>query len=126
MNNDADKIERLSIIMGCRTDIDNMEISRIGRPRDGFNRAVKIIFSSTEERNEFTKNSKKLKECNGIWKKVYVKKDENPVYAAENFRLRKEFKALKENPENAGKSVVFKDGKIMIDEVVVDKNYFFC
>ena len=70
------------------------EIKRLGKPREGYNRALRVILPATEYRVEFLKNSKMLKDASDIWKKVYVKKDLHPVYVAENTRLRKEYYTL--------------------------------
>ena len=126
LKDDKEKIQKLSSLMECQINIDNLKIERIGNVRNGYNRVIKIEFTTSKDRNEFTKNGKKLKENGDLWKKVYVKKDENPVYAGENFRLRDEFRKIKDNPENSEKSVVLKDGKILVDNEVVDKNCFFC
>ena len=126
LKDDKEKIQKLSSLMECQINIDNLKIERIGNVRNGYNRVIKIEFPASKDRNEFTKNGKKLKENGDLWKKVYVKKDENPVYAGENFRLRDEFRKIKDNPENSEKSVVLKDGKILVDNEVVDKNCFFC
>lgn len=126
LQDDNEKIHKLSALMECQININNMKIERIGNVRNGYNRVIKIEFPSSKDRNEFTKNGKKLKENGEIWKKIYVKKDENPVYAGENFRLRDQFRKIKDNPDNAEKSVVLKDGKIFVDNEVVDKNCFFC
>ena len=67
----------------------------------------------------------KLKNAPAVWGKVYIKKDEHPVYTAEYNRLCREFKKLKEKNENTNKTVAFKAGKIFIDGVIVDKNTFF-
>ena len=105
--------------------INNFNISRIGRERTGYNRAVKIVTGSKEERNEFTKNAKNLKNADDLWKKVYVRKDEHPVYLAERTRLRKKMEELKRNPDNRNKEITIKDGKLMVDSEVADENIFF-
>ena len=63
--------------------INNLEISRIGKERENYNRLVKITMQSIQERDELLKNSNKLKNATEIWKKVYIKKDQHPVYVAE-------------------------------------------
>ena len=100
------------------------EIKRLGKPREGYNRALKVILPATEYRVEFLKNSKMLKDASDIWKKVYVKKDLHPVYVAENTRLPKEYYKLKGKTEYKDK-VTFRNGKLSIDNLVVDQNSFF-
>ena len=70
------------------------------------------------------RNSKNLKEAEERWKKVYIKKDEHPVYLAEKSRLRAKMLELKKKPENDGKEIMIKEGKLMINAAVVDKNIF--
>ena len=129
LTNDEIKICHILDVMECKyfnqDMIKSLEIKRLGKQREGYNRTIKITCATKADRDEFVKNSKKLKEATDVFKKVYIKKDEHPVYVAENTRLRKHFKQLKDLDENKGKRVVFKDGKISIDGSVVDKNTFF-
>ena len=78
-----------------------------------------------ESRDGFVKNSKKLKEAPEVWKKVYIKKDQHPVYAAENNRLRKKMDNLRKLDENKEKEILIKDGKLTVQGNVVDQNLFF-
>ena len=103
----------------------NIEISRIGRPREGMDRMIKVSFPNTEARNDFVKNSSKLKAASDLWKKVYVRKDQHPVYANENNRLRKKVGVLRRDPANANKDIALKDGKLTVDGHTVDHNLFF-
>ena len=86
---------------------------------------IKIKCGSKENRNELTKNSNKLKEADETWKRVYIRKDEHPVYLAEKNRLRKKMLELKKVEENKTKEIIIKDGKLLMNGVVVDKNTFF-
>ena len=88
-------------------------------------RMIKVTFPNTEARNDFVKNSSKLKTASDLWKKVYVRKDQHPVYASENNRLRKKMGDLRRNPANANKVVALKDGKLTIDGNTVHHNLFF-
>ena len=81
----------------------------------------KIKLTSAEGRDAFLLNSPTLKqapEARGI---VFLRKDQHPVYLAENKRLRKQCYDLKRMDEN-NKDV--KVGKLKIDGAVVDKNSF--
>ena len=106
-------------------DLQKIKISRIGKPREGMNRVLKLTFLNMVDRDEFVKDSNKLKTAPEMWKKVYVKKDQHPVYLAENNRLRKKMETMRKDPNNAGKNVVIKDGKLTIDGNEVDHNLFF-
>ena len=106
--------------------INDFEISRLGKTRQGSNRAIKIKLPSKKERDEFLKGGNKLKTLNDPWKKIYIKKDLHPVYNQENTRMRKKFYALKSDPNNANKEIKLEKGILTIDGIPVDKNTFFC
>ena len=129
LSTDIDKIKCVLRVIGCNhfddAAVRDWDVSRIGQPRDNYNRVIKVKLASTEDRDEFMKNSKNLKEAEERWKKVYIKKDEHPVYLSEKSRLRAKMLDLKKKPENNGKKIVIKEGKLMIDATVVDKNIFF-
>ena len=129
LTTDADKFHALFKVMGC-THLDddkfeNLVIKRCGAVRTGYNRVLKVSFENKHDRDEFTKCAKALKEAPQLWKTIYVKKDQHPTYVAENARLRKKMVNLKKAPENENKQVLIKNGKLMINEVMVDQNLFF-
>ena len=84
LTNDNEKVRYLLKLMSCNhfseRMINNFKIARLGKARDGYNRVIKII----EDRDEFLKNSGKLKNSPKIWKKVYIKNDQHPVYIPAN------------------------------------------
>ena len=128
LTNDIEKISQICNFMGSdlnEESLQNLDISRIGKVRDGMPRMIKIVFPSVNERDAFVKNSSKLKEAPETWKKVYIKKDQHPVYAAENNRLRRKMVDMRKLPENKDKEVIIKDGKLTINGTIVDKNLFF-
>ena len=126
LTTDMDKIRELCKIMECNLDENSIiETSRIGKEREGMCRVLKIVFVNKEDRDTFTKKSSKLKEASEIWKKVYIKKDQHPVYVAENNRLRKKMGDLRKKPENKEKDILIKDGKLTVQGTVVDQNLFF-
>ena len=129
LRTDDDKLKHILHLIEC-TEFDgaafgNIEIERIGKARENYRRVMKVKCRSREDRDELMKNSKKLKDAEEIWKKVYIRKDEHPVYLAEKNRLRRKMMELKRMEENNTKEIVIKDGKLMIDATVVDKNTFF-
>ena len=92
LQNDRDKSRHLLLLMRCDlfsdNDLERFEIERIGKRRDEYNHVVKVTLDSTQERNDFIKNSEVLKNHNDPWKSVFVKKkDLHPVYVAENKRI---------------------------------------
>ena len=99
--------------------------SRLGEPKPGYNRVLKVVLPSIDERNEFLKNSIKMKEAPEPWSKVYIKKDQHPVYLNENNRLRKKAAELRKKQGNEQKDIKIQDGKLMMDNVVIDQNLFF-
>ena len=128
LRDDACKVKYISKIMGTEMTenvLESIVISRIGNPRDGMDRMVKVTFLNTEDRNDFVKNSNKLKTASDLWKRVYVKNDQHPVYANENNRLRKKMGALRRDPNNANKTIALKDGKLTVNGNIVDHNLFF-
>ena len=107
-------------------DIEKFVIERIGRPRNGYNRVIKVKLASTKERNDFIQNAKILKTLNEPWKNIFIKKDLHPVYITENNRIRKKYCQLKEDPENVGKEIKIENGVITFNQEAVDRNTFFC
>ena len=105
--------------------IEELDISRIGVEKAGYNRVIKIILPTVEKRDEFLKNTSKMKDAPSPWNKVFIKKDQHPVYIAENNRLRTKANELKKKPGYENKEVKIFNGKVLVDNVVVDKNMFF-
>ena len=103
--------------------IDEMDIQRIGKVRDGFHRALKIGTPSIEVRNSILTNTKKLKGAEGVWKKVFINRDQHPVYVEENKRLRKKAYDLRQDPSNG--EVKIQKNILYVDGNIVDKNMFF-
>ncbi len=126
LTNDLDKIRQICKVMNCNLDEDSLnDVSRIGKVREGVPRMLKLVFASMKDRDAFVKNSSRLKEAPEMWKKVYIKKDQHPVYVAENHRLRKKMVDLRKLPENKDKEILIKDGKLTVQGSVVDQNLFF-
>ena len=125
---DTDKISALitSITHDEQFDVGAWTISRIGRAREGSNRAVKITTSSMDERDKVLSMAPRLK-SQPTWTKVYVKKDLHPVYAKENQRIRKKRYdlATRFSSNNEEKEVKIVKGALLVDGVIVDKNLFF-
>ena len=72
------------------------------------------------------KEAPKLKNLPEPWKRIYINRDQHPVYQKEHQRLRKKFNDLKKNPqyqENPD-AVKLTKGSLSINDVVVDKNMF--
>lgn len=129
LKHDREKIAHLLNVIECTHFSDQMinamDIQRIGKQREDYNRAIKVKLQSSQDRAEFLKNAYKLKDAPEKWKKVYFKKDENPVMIGENNRLRKKMKQLQSEEENKDKEIVIKNNKLLVDGVVIDQNQFF-
>ena len=129
LQTDHDKVKELLKITEnsyfSEDSIENFEISRLGKPRPGANRTIKIKLASTKDRNEFLKDGYKLKALEDPWKKIYIKKDLHPVYIQENTRIRKKLFALMSDPDNEGKDIKLEKGILTIDGVPIDHNTFF-
>ena len=125
---DTAKIKYLSKLMEEELNDENLEnitISRIGKERTGMNRLIKVTFRNNNDRDSFVKNSNKLKAAPVVMKSVYVKKDQHPVYVAENNRLRAKMTKLRNEDKTKQKTITIKDGKLTVDGNVVDSNLFF-
>ena len=128
LTNDTDKIKALiaSIAQGEHFDVSSWEISRIGRPKEGSNRAVKIVTPSSDVREKVLSIASCLK-SRPKWTKVFIKKDLHPVYAKENQRIRKKRYELETHfsSNNEEKEVKIVKGALQVDGVTVDRNLFF-
>ena len=105
--------------------IENPIMKRLVAEKAGYNRIIKITLPFTNDRNEFIKNSIKLKDSGEPWKKIFIKKDQHPVYLAENNRLRKKLHKLKQTAGYENKEIKIVDGKLLVDKIPIDKNSFF-
>ena len=127
LSSDADKVERLFEVMEIDptivSSVDTFEMSRIGQPNSSKTRLLKINVNSKTSRDAILEKAKCLKNKNEPWKKVYVKKDVHIVYAKENQRLNNRRKDLREKNPNSDIKIL--DGKLLLDDRVIDKNMFF-
>ena len=105
--------------------IAEFSIQRLGKKREGFNRIVKIKLKSVKDRDAFLVNAPTLKNAPVAWGKVFIKKDQHPVYLAEDKRLRKKVYDLKQLEENVDKEIKLPNGKILFDGVIIDKKSFY-
>ena len=125
LNSDNQKVKKLLDVMAIDESVprENLQLSRIGQPNNSATRLLKVNVQSKESRDVILEKAKHLKDEREPWCKVYVKKDVHIVYAKENQRLNNRKKELKErNPES---NIRIVDGKLLIDQRVVDRNTFF-
>ena len=127
LESDDDKVKCLFEIMEVEQDASDppvqLEISRIGAPKDNSIRLIKVNMKSKAKRDVILKKAPMLKTKSEGWKKVYVKKDLHPVYTKENKRIYSKMKELKE--KNPTKDIKIDKGKLLVDGKVVDSNTFF-
>ena len=127
LSNDVEKVERLFEVMELDpttiSTVNTLQMSRIGQPNNSMARLLKINVNSKTSRDAILDKAKLLKNRNEPWKKVYVKKDVHIVYAKENQRLNKRRKELREKNPNSDVKIL--DGKLLLDDRVIDKNMFF-
>ena len=105
--------------------IENIEINRLGQPKPGVSRLIKVKLQSSADRNKILENTKILKNLQEPWSNIYINKDLHPVYSKQNKRLRDKMAKIKMEPQNRGKNIRIVKGKLMVDDNVVDKNPFF-
>lgn len=105
--------------------VGDLNVSRLGETKPGYNRVIKVILPNNEDRNEFLKNAVKMKDAPTPWDKIYLKKDQHPVYRGENNRLRKKAAELKKKQGNENKDIKIVKGHVMVDNTSVDHNLFF-
>ena len=127
LSNDAEKLERMLQVMDIDVQtlglVETFEFSRIGQENDTMTRLLKVNVKSKATRDKILEKAKELKNKDDPWKRVYVKKDVHFVYAKENQRLNNRRKELRDqNPE---KDIKIHNGKLLIDDCVVDRNMFF-
>ena len=84
-----------------------------------------MILPSVKSRDEILQNAKKLKNAPDNLSKIYMKKDQHPVYIAENNRMRKKMFELRQKDDNKDKEIKIEKGQLLIDNIVIDKNTFF-
>lgn len=97
--------------------IDIMEVVRLGKKKEGENkpRPVRVIVASDRQKQDVLRNAYKLRISNDqVTKNLYVKKDMTLMERREDEALWKEWKAKKEESEQAGDTLakwIRRDGK---------------
>ena len=127
LGSDAEKVQRLFEVMDLDratiSSVETLEMTRIGQQNESMTRLLKVDVNSEATRDKILEKAKELKNKNELWKKVYVKKDVHIVYAKENQRLNNRRKDLRE--QNPNKDIKIFNGKLLVDDRVVDRNMFF-
>ena len=88
---------------------------------------LKVVFPDKESRDGVVEKSKDLKDLGEPWNKVFLNRDEHPVYRSENNRLRRKMNEYRKKPEfqdNPKEHVKIVKGELTVDGNVVDRNTF--
>lgn len=124
--NDVDKIKAVfETIEIADSDTYKFSYKRLGEAKPNYNRVLKVTFDSKKIRDAVILKSKDLKDKGIPWKSIYVKKDVHIVQQKENERMRKKKKYLSELEINKDKEVKIQDGKLYVDNRLIDENMFF-
>ena len=127
LGSDAEKVQRLFEVLDMDTatisSAETIQMTRIGQQNEMMTRLLKVNVQSKATRDKILEKAKVLKGKDELWKRVYVKKDVHIVYAKENQRLNNRRKELRE--QNPNKDIKIYNGKLLIDDRVVDRNMFF-
>ena len=110
---------------GVSTDFDGDAIVscvRIGKPKSGHRRLLKVKFADQSQRNLALYSQRKIrddKQCVAVFGRVFVNKDSSPLLRKEEKRLRDKMFRLKEDSSPDCK-VYIKSGKLFCNQRVVD------
>ena len=96
LTDDSEKINYLLNRLGIEKEIHGFTTLRIGKETIQKRRMLKLIVKDNKSREVIMKNSFKLKDCEEPFSKVFINRDNHPVYQKEHMRLRKKFRELKE------------------------------
>jgi chaperonin cofactor prefoldin len=124
--NDLSKVNLIFKKIGIDDTIINnaSQLQRIGKdPNNEKRRFLKVTLPDYNTREQIIKNAHNLKNLNEPWNKIFINRDNHPVYQKEHHRLRKKFNELKRNLSNA-EDVKLLKGELIVDGVVVDRNLF--
>ena len=119
---DAEKCDMVLSKMGVQG-VQQLEVSRLGKPADGRNRPILLRVASRIERDRVLADTKALKEAGPAYKGIYVKKDTHPATRKEWKRLRDAEKYEKQKAENQGCIIELdtKSRELRRDGVVIDR-----
>ncbi len=103
-----------------------LHITRLGAPApDKTRRPIKVIVASTQTRKNILNDTRKLKQAQDPFSKIYVKKDTHPGIRKEMSRIWASEKREKENPENQGCDSQVKydwaSRTLTVDSTIVDR-----
>ena len=121
---DEQKVNALFKVMDISLPYD-YELLRLGKANTSYHRTIKMNVFNKHNRDEILKKTSKLKNAGVPWDTIYIKKDLHPALVQENHRLRIKKNKLKELEENKDKNITLDNGKLKINDVIVDKNMFF-
>ena len=118
---EEDKLQKIWSNVGVT--VEGVTHWRLGKPNGGERRRpILVTLPDKQLREKILDKAKNLKQANGEYQKIYVKKDVHPSVRKEWKRLRDAEKSEKERPENVGRIIHFdaKERKLYRDGVVID------
>ena len=130
-NDDLEKVTLIFNKIGVE-DVQVERMDRLGKQNNtaGRKRLLKVKLRNREDKGNILEKSKKLKDAQGSFGSIYIKKDVSPSVRNEFRRLREVTNREKDKPENVGKNVYFnvRERKVYVDSVEVDcyrPNFFY-
>ena len=124
LENDSEKAEFLCEEISADFEEHSIEsCSRIGKPRQGQNRLLKVRFTDKSARNTALFSQKKLREkpsCIASFGRVFINKDSSPLLRKEEKRLRDEMHRLKRTASPDTK-IFIRSGKLFCNSEIVDR-----
>ena len=125
LSDDKEKVDLILEVIGCsEIDTEEFEYSRIGKPKQGAERMIKVNTGTKQIRDDIIEKASTLKSI-PEWKKIYLKKDTHPVYVQETGRLRIKMKELKKKFPGNEEKVKIVNGKLEVEGKIIDSNTFF-
>ena len=123
---DDTKVSLILQKIGQKDAVNIVKVVRLGNKTNRVGtrpRPIKIVTSTPQERKKILEASKKLKNEDGIFKKIYLNKDIHPLIRKELNRIRWVEKQEKGKPENAGRTVKYDHESrcVTVDDLVVDR-----
>ena len=100
INTDINKVRRILTEINCEQS-EIVKMNRIGE-KTGKIRPIKVTLKTKQDRTKILSNSKKLKNSNHIFAKIYINKDQHPSILSEHRRLKELERIERCKPENTG------------------------
>lgn len=102
---------------------DEWEMRRLGQPNERKRRPIHVKVKDPKQRDGILAVAKNLKDAEGSFSTVYIKKDLHPCIRKEYARLRKREKEERDKASNTGTVIVYdwKNRVLLRDGLVIDR-----